>query len=227
MRKTQTMTTPLPSNLYPDTGFADLLDRMRRGDYLDVVERGELWLLTSKFVQKTVRSHYGRAQTRGFRYKPGGVQKVSSNPLSGRVTNDKAYEFYMTRMTRFFDFALAYGVDTNPAKWIMYVWRRRTALIELVIESEVLGIGVYPADLPFHKRVTYNVTKKLVEGRALLRKLDLLPTDYGALEDELSKKHTKKYVDETVELYKGYAHVAFPFLFPELFEPEDSSGDSV
>ncbi len=49
MMRTQTMTAPLPSNLYPDTGYADLLDRMRRGDYLDVVERGELWLLTSLF----------------------------------------------------------------------------------------------------------------------------------------------------------------------------------
>lgn len=212
---------------YPDTGFAQLLDRMRDGDALNTVERAELWLLTSKFIQKTVRSHYGRAQTRGFRYKPGGVQKISSNPLSGRVTNDKAYEFYMTRMVRFYDFAMSYPTDTNPAKWVMYVWRRRAALIELVIEAEVLGIGIYPSDLPFHKRVTNNVTKKLVEGRALLRSLNLLPTDYEALRDELAKKHTPKYVKDTVELYKGYAHVAFPFLFPQLFATDNEGGGDV
>ena len=193
------------------------------GAELDVTEQAELWLLTSKFIQKTVRSHYGRAQTRGFRYKAGGVQNVGSNPLRARVTNDKSYEFYMTRMTRFYDFALSYPVVDNPAKWLMYVWRRRTALIELVIEAEILGIGIFPSDLPFYKRVTNNVTKKLVEGRATLRKLDCLPTDYEALRDELAKKHTTKYVEDTLELYTGYARVAFPWLFPELFTEDDSS----
>lgn len=202
---------------YKDTGFADLLDMFRSGQPLSTDERANLWLLTSQFVQKTVRSHYGRAQTRGFRYKAGGTQNVSSNPLMGHVSNDERYEKYMTRMTRFFDFATAYPVDTNPAKWVLYVWRRRQPLIELVIEAEVLGIGIYPSDLPFHKRVTHNATKKIVEARALLRKLGKLPTNYEVLRNELAKKHTPKYVEDTVKLYRGYANVAFPWLFPQLF----------
>lgn len=187
---------------------------------LTTIDRADLWLAATKFVQSTARKQYHQPQGRGFKYKAGGTQNVSSNPLAGRVVNDQLYEKYMTRMTRFFDFFDSY--PDKPIKWVLFIWRRRSPWVEQVIESEVLGISMYPADMPFAKRVTNNVTKKLVECRALLRKAGLLPTDYWYLTEVLNAKHTEKYTKETVNLYKAYIRAALPWLYPELHE---RSGD--
>jgi hypothetical protein len=183
--------------------------------------RSLMWLEVAKFVQKTARSHYKQPQSRGFRYKAGGVQNVSSNPLAGKVVDDDKYEKYMCRMTRFFDFLNAY--PDKPIKWVLYVWRRRYALIEQVIDAERLGIGIYPYDMPFHKRVTHNVTKKLVECRTLSRKLGLLPTDFMKLEVPLNEIHTKKYTMECLLIYGGYVKASYPWLFSEEFTGDDAS----
>lgn len=198
--------------------FIELLDGYREGT-LTEQDAADLWLETTKFIQKTCRSHYGVAQSRGFNYKAGGKQKVSSNPLSGRVVNNEKYEKYMTRMLRFFDFLSAY--PERPPKWVLFVWRRRYAWVEQVIDAELLGVGIYPADLPFHKRVTHNITKKLVECRAMIRDFELLPTDFVKLEEPMNEIHTAKYTNEAIEMYAGYVRAAYPWLFPDEFTVPD------
>lgn len=202
--------------------FIELLERYRDGT-LTPTERAALWLEVSRFTQKTARSHYGTPQSRGFRYKAGGVQKVGSNPLKSNVVDNNKYEKYMTRMVRFFDFFDAYS--DRPPKWVLFVWRRRYAWIEQVMEAELLGVGIYPEDLPFHKRVTHNITKKLVECKALMRELGLLPTDFMKLEDALNEKHTKKYTGVSLSIFGGFVRAAYPWLFSEEYEEEQDEGD--
>jgi len=199
--------------------FTDLLDEYKTKGRLPMDDMSTLWLETTKFVQRTARRHYGQPQGRGYRYKPGGTQNVTSNPFVGKVTNDIQYDKHMARMVRFFDFVQAY--PERSAKWCLFVWRRRYALIEMVLNVEASGVGIFPPELPFHKRVTHNSTKKLVECAALLRKLDLLPTDYPKLETHLNDIHTKKYTTETLRLYGSYVRVTLAYLFAD---DKDDSG---
>lgn len=197
--------------------FVELLERYRDRT-LTTENRGQLWLEVSRFTQKTARSHYGTPQSRGFRYKAGGVQKVGSNPLAAKVVDDDKYEKYMLRMVRFFDFFDAY--PERPPKWILFVWRRRYAWIEQVMEAELLGVGVYPDDLPFHKRVTHNITKKLVECKALMREMHLQPTDFMKLEEPLNERHTKKYTRVSLSIFGGFVRAAYPWLFAEEYNKQ-------
>ena len=192
--------------------FIERLDAYRSGTITDH-EMSVLWLDVTKFIQKTSRSHFKQPQRRGFKFKPGGVQRIGTNPLNGTVTDNDKYELYMTQMVRFFDFLSAY--PERPAKWVLFVWRRRYAWIYQVIEAELLGVGIYPVDLPFHKRVTHNITKKLVECKLLLRKLNAKPTDYLKLWEPLNELHTERYAKETICIFAGYVRVAYAWLYPK------------
>lgn len=205
----------------------ELLSRYVNGQRITSDEMNEVWLKVSQHVANVARRHYQSVQRRGFQYKVGGTQKVISKPLHLRVTDNKAYDKTMMRLSLFFDFILENSDKTIP--WLIFAYRRRFALFEFILDCRLSGIGLY-SDLTLTQQVTHIHTKKIVECQSLLRQYELDPTDTLSLRRiyESTTTKRKRTIDEYIRVYSSYIQSRFPHLFPETWgysSGETTEGD--
>ena len=203
-----------------------LLERFKNHERLSPKERETCWLVVSQFVQTTARKHYQAVQRRGFKYKIGGTQKVISNPLRCHISDDRAYDKSMMRLTIFYEFLLDTSLKDKGIPWVLFVYRCRFSLMEFILDAKLNGLGLLP-DASVLQLVTDTDVKRIVECQALLRKYNYEPTDLSGLYELFKETTTKREKTIVVYLtaYARYVQSRFPHLYPEtygVYQNEDS-----
>ena len=192
-----------------------LLTKFSKGERLPSKDIAQVWLAASQFVQNVARRHYQSVQRRGFKYKLGGMQSVISNPLKCIVTDARAYDKTMTRLLLFFEFARESVADGKGIPWVLFVYRCRFALAELVLDCKINGIGIIP-DVPISKLITDLSVKRITDCQATLRKYDIDATDLTSLRRIYESTTTKRKttIDSYLSTYSAYIQARFPHLYP-------------
>jgi hypothetical protein len=197
----------------PRLSASDVIDRLHEDP--DHAITTEEWASIVSFCAYRARRHYHQRQKKGFRYKAGGVQRTSSNPLLATVSDPLAYDRYMGRVVLFLRFAKENQHKTGA--WVLFVYRCRFATFEAVLDANVHGVGgLFDGMTTVTEYLKSYPLKKIVECQTILRKTNRKPTDIEGLTYEL-RKTTKKpaTVERMVSIYQGFAKVRYVDELPE------------